>query len=128
MNLTLEAPSPTLALAELREALSQFMFRFHTEDDLQQGITQALMARGYDPQREVILGPKDRVDILVNDLAIEVKIDGSYADLLRQVQRYLKHDQVKGALVFGTPAWINRLPVELEGKPLMGLRPLSSLL
>ncbi|POZ80246.1 hypothetical protein [Burkholderia contaminans] len=117
------------SVAALRDVLRPYRFRFVDERELQDGIEKVLAGslRGY--KREAVLGPADRPDFLLDDgVAIEVKVDGSLAELLRQVSRYASHDSVRAILVVGTPYWIAKIPSEIGGKPLVGLRLVASLL
>jgi hypothetical protein len=91
-------------------------FRYTDEDQLQVGITAVLEEAGLAPEREVRLSARDRVDIMVGAVAIEVKVDGSAASALEQLQRYAKHDRVE-ALVLVTSQY-QRLPDKAGGKPL----------
>lgn len=116
-------------LEHVAYTLSRYRYRFSDEDALQQGVAKALAANGLIFQREKSLSQRDRPDfLLTGGLAVEIKVDGSLADLLRQVARYAEHDAVRGILVVGTPAWLARVPESLAGKPLCHLRLLGSLL
>lgn len=109
--------------------LSRYRFRFTEESDLQKGIAAALQANGIAFHREEALSARDRPDFLLDGgVAIEVKIAGSLSDLLRQVARYLEHDEIRAVLVVGSPGWLNRVPETLQGKPVQSLRLIGSLL
>lgn len=88
----------------------------YTERDLQDRVSAALTKAGIDHQREARLEDCGRPDFMVGRLAIEVKIKGSRMDLIRQVQRYLSHDDVDGALVVTTKL-AHHLPDSLYDKP-----------
>ena len=114
---------------ELIDVLERFRFRYTDENELQQGIAKALTLRGITFEREKVLSRPDRPDFLVcGGVAIEVKIKGSLADLLRQVSRYATHTEVIGVLAVGTPKWLPQVPEELCGKPVRSLRLIGSLL
>lgn len=126
---SLETVAPAVMLKRVREALTSFRFSFVDERELQDGIEKVLANSVGGYKREASLGPADRPDFLLHDgAAIEVKVDGSLAELLRQVSRYASHDSVRAILVVGTPYWIAKLPSEIAGKPLAGLRLVTSLL
>lgn len=91
-------------------------FRYSNEDELQQGIAGALEAAGLQPHREVRLGKRDRIDILVEDIGIEVKVSGTADLAFAQLQRYAAHDEI-AQLILVTTRW-QRLPAEAGGKPL----------
>lgn len=117
-----------VALADLAEIICGYRYRFVDERDLQDGIEQALRARSIDYCREKALSAPDRPDFLVDGIAVEVKVKGSLADLLRQIGRYASHDAVRGILVVGTTVWVPKVPGALFGKPVEARRLVSSLL
>lgn len=103
---------------KLAVVLSRFRYRFTTEAELQAGIADALSAKGIAFEREKILTPSDRPDFLVGTIAIEVKIGGSVASLLRQCSRYLKLEAVTELLIVaGSTRLATQIPRELCGKP-----------
>lgn len=102
----------------LVEALRSVRFRFSSEEDLQLGIDQLLRKREIVFEREVRLGPHDRIDFLVEGgIGIEVKIDGSAAELGRQALRYALHERVREIVLVTTRASHRDQPPTLEGKP-----------
>lgn len=120
------------SLAQVTHVIAQinrYRYRVGNEIALQDGLATALTQSNIAFEREVSLSERDRPDfVLENGLLIEVKIKGSFAQLLRQCARYAKHDCVKAILVAGTPFWIPTLPAEVSGKPLYHLRLIGSLL
>lgn len=66
-------------------------------------------------QREVRLSAKDRVDVWVDGVVIEVKLDGSPFRILDQLVRYAKHDAVEAIILATNKAMC--LPKQIEGKP-----------
>jgi hypothetical protein len=103
-------------LEQIDRIIRSHHFRYTDEDQLQKGITELLEREGFEPQREVRLGRLDRVDIMVGAIAIEVKIAGTAAAVLQQLQRYAAHDEVE-ALLLVTSKY-QRLPEKAGGKPL----------
>jgi hypothetical protein len=91
-------------------------YRYTSEDELQEGITAALEHADLSPIREVILSPRDRIDILVDQVGIEIKVAGSQAHPWNQLKRYAEHDAI-GGLILVTNRWYT-LPDEVGGKPL----------
>lgn len=81
------------------EILSAYRFNFANELELQDGIEAVLLERGIDYVRELRLSPGSRIDFLADDVGIEVKIAGSSTNLLRQIARYAKHDEIKSLIV-----------------------------
>jgi hypothetical protein len=80
--------------ADVIAAIGQHRFLWSSEDDLQAGIYAALRALGEIPLREVRLNARDRIDLVVDRVGIEVKITGSWRDVSRQLNRYLESDQL----------------------------------
>ncbi len=118
-----EASAAEGALVSLAEHLSRFTFKFGSEDELQAGIESALTRGGILFARERHLCAGDRPDFLVDGgLAIEVKVDGPLAQLLRQASRYAAHPEVRGILVVGTPGWMRNVPDTLCQKPVRALK------
>jgi hypothetical protein len=91
-------------------------FRYTSEDELQEGIAAALEHHGLKPLREVRLSDRDRIDILVDPVGIEIKVAGSQTHPWDQLKRYAEHEAIK-ALVLVTNRWYT-LPDEVGGKPL----------
>jgi hypothetical protein len=106
----------TSQLEQVDRLIRSHRFRYTDEDQLQEGIAAVLGEAGLDPEREVRLGRRDRVDIMVGGIAIEVKVAGSAAGAFEQLQRYAAHDEVE-ALVLVTSQY-QRLPDKAGGKPL----------
>jgi len=104
------------ALDQVSSAIRGHRFRYSDEEDLQEGIAAVLTAAGLDVQREVILDERDRIDLLVGSVGIEVKVAGSAEDALRQLVRYAQHPEIE-QLVLVTSQY-QRLPKVAGGKPL----------
>ena len=58
-------------------ALTGQRFRFSSERDLQDGIEQTLNRLSIPSKREASLTNEERVDFLVNRVAVEVKVSGN---------------------------------------------------
>lgn len=104
------------ALDQVLAVLRGHRFRYTNEDELQEGIAAALAHNGLKPLREVRLSDRDRIDVLVDPVGIEVKVAGSQSHPWDQLKRYAEHEAIE-ALVLVT----NRpytLPPEVGGKPL----------
>lgn len=124
------AASTTVATARrVMVELEKCRFRFASETDLQAGIAQAMDAAGLAYEREKVLSPTDRPDFVVEArIVLEVKIQGSIAAALRQVDRYTRHASIDAVLLVGTPHWLHRVPSQIGGKPVLSLRLTGSLL
>ena len=104
----------TAALARLAAALSGRRIDCTTEDRMQACVAQALAEAGIPHEREVILSPRDRIDLYALGCGIECKIEGSMSDVTRQVIRYLGHERIAGLLLVTGRARLGRsLPPEI---------------
>lgn len=103
--------------SEIAAVLGSARFRYTSEDELQQGISLVLDKHGFAFEREARLDARSRIDFLVGDVGIEVKVAGSAADLGVQVLRYLRHDRIRAVVIVTTRARHRDIPAELEGKP-----------
>lgn len=101
---------------QVAAAIRGHRYRYTSEDELQEGIAAALDHSGLEAIREVILSPRDRIDLLVGSIGIEVKVAGSQTHPWDQLKRYAEHDAI-AALVLVTNRW-HTLPAEVGGKPL----------
>jgi hypothetical protein len=110
--------------------IARYRFSFTSEKELQDGIAAMLVKERIPYLRELTLTLQgDRPDFMLhNGIALEIKIKGSLADLLRQASRYAGHKEVNGILVVGTPHWLPRIPATLSGKPVRALRLIGSML
>lgn len=100
------ATSP--ALLSALAAILNTQFRAGSEEELQEGLGQALTAAGIPFEREVILGPQDRIDFLVGDVGIELKVKGSVESAHRQLARYARHEKVQHLLLVTTKPSMGR--------------------
>ena len=101
--------------------LSRYRFRAQNEADLQDAVASALELARIPFAREVRLDARNRLDFMVERIALELKVDGSLSNLTRQVHRYLEDDRVEGILIVSTRSNHRRLPLELRGKPVRAL-------
>lgn len=99
--------------------LERHRFRGMTEEHFQDGIEAILEEAGITYQREERLTPRDRIDFLVGETGIEVKINGSPSEIIRQLGRYAAHEHITALvlassrirLIRGIPATIHGVPV-----------------
>lgn len=105
---------------EIAELLERGISRAYAkEHDLQRAIESCLRKGGVRFKTEACLGERSRVDFLTAaGVAIEVKIDGSIAEVLRQLVRYAIFDEVR-ELVLATTCYRHcEFPNVVVGKPL----------
>lgn len=93
---------------EIANTVRGFRFRYVSEDQLQEALAAALTSAGFSVEREVRLDSRNRVDLVVmrpafgervERIGVEVKIDGSAADVARQCARYLASDEIDGLVL-----------------------------
>lgn len=120
-------PVAVPSAVDICRLLASQRFRLRDELALQNGIAEVFTRKGVPFKREVHLDRANRPDFIVGRLAIEVKVDGSAAQVLRQGHRYLEFPEIDELLIVGTPGWMSALPAELAGKKVYALRLLSSL-
>jgi hypothetical protein len=113
---------------DIVEILEAYEFDLSSEGDLQDGISQVLDREGIDYDREVRLSPQDRIDFLIDDVGIEVKINGSITSVVKQLQRYAKSDRITSLILVTGRTQLSRIPDRLNGKPLRVAALLSSIL
>lgn len=109
----------TNAVNNLLSLFGQRRFHFNTESELQEGIASVLTDASFEFKREVTLSRKDRIDFLVGDVGIEVKVGGSLASVTRQLHRYSEFDKIS-SLILVTSRMCHglNLPNSMNGKPL----------
>lgn len=66
------------------------------------------------PRKQVA---KDRIDFLVGNVGLEIKVGFSYADVIRQLHRYAAHEEIK-VLILLTTRLQHTMPEEISGKKL----------
>lgn len=100
---------------EITAALQSKRFIYSDEKMLQDGIAQVFKLAEIVFEREVQLTPQDRIDFMAGEIGVEVKIKGTYQDLLRQLHRYAQLGEIK-QLILVTPLMRMRMPPELNNK------------
>lgn len=88
-----DPPSPRCE--EVLSALCAVNISSPTERFCQDAIEAVFTEAGIDFVREAPLGPQDRPDFLVGTIAVEIKIKGTGANLIRQLGRYARHEEVQ---------------------------------
>ncbi|MEF3081884.1 hypothetical protein V3391_06615 [Luteimonas sp. SMYT11W] len=100
--------------------LGSFRYRFASEIELHDCIAEVLTNARVDFEREYPLGPRDRLDFYLpaTRVALEIKVAGSVDTARRQVERYLEHPDIDGAVLAASKAWARgQLPRQLAAKP-----------
>jgi|GEM_PF-1558930 len=105
-------------LTQLVNLIAGYRFRFSCEASLQNSLDELFRANQISFEREVIIGPTDRLDFLIDGgIAVEVKINGSLPALTRQVFRYAKNDRVRCILIVTSRLRLASLSDDVNGKP-----------
>ena len=99
-------PHPEMVIRRAHAAVSAFAYRYRSESHLHTLLAEVLDADGLPVEREVTLDAHNRVDLLLPaGVAVEVKVDGTLQEALRQIGRYISFDRITGALLVATPRW-----------------------
>lgn len=107
----------SLPVDQTLSAIRGHLYRFANEDELQQGLAAALEAAGLDVAREVSVDARNRIDLMVGRIGIEVKVKGGVAEVNRQLCRYAPHvDHLVLVTIKATHG--QHLPDEIDGTPL----------
>ncbi|NWA11927.1 hypothetical protein [Pseudomonas gingeri] len=103
-----------MRLNNLANLLGRYSYRFSSEVNLHARLATVFEAEGIEFERERIMDARNRADFWVDGIVIEVKIDGSMPEALRQVDRYINLPDVQGVILAGTPRWAAE---QLKEKP-----------
>lgn len=110
-------PCTTSAASSVIAALSRVSPRPGPERVLSEDVRKALASAGLLTEAEVVL-TEGRVDLRVQATAIELKVQGSPAAVLRQLQRYGRDASVVDVVLVTSSAKLRAMPSQVEGKTL----------
>ena len=113
-----EGCEQSAGVADVLRCLTAYRFDTSSELRFQDGIASALRDVSIRYRREVALAPKDRIDFLIGSVGLEVKVDGTEMDVLRQLMRYAQSDQVSALVLVTNRSKHSQMPDSLQGKPL----------
>jgi hypothetical protein len=94
-----------MSLRGISGALGGYAYRYSTEAQLHDRFAEVLERAGLAFERERTLDDKNRADFWIDGIVVEVKVDGTLTDALRQVARYIELPQVTGVLLASTKSW-----------------------
>ena len=96
---------------------------------MQAGLARAFEAAGLRAEREVRLTPRDRIDFLIDDVGVEVKIKGGPSAVIGQLGRYSRCERIGALLLVTDRAQLTRVQFanEINGKPFTALALLGGL-
>ena len=92
-------------LSHAARLLGGYLYRYSSEVKLHEAMAEVLAQAGISFEREHVLDAKNRADFWLDGLVIEVKVDGSIGEALRQVGRYAALERVDGVLLASTCRW-----------------------
>ena len=114
-------------LQRILDALPAYRYQVRNELKTQAGIAQVLGQNAIAFERERI-ELADRFDFFVDGIVIEVKRAGSFAEALRQAERYCQSRIVTAVVLASTKSWppglaatFNQKPVHVVRLPGLGL-------
>lgn len=90
-----------------------------TDDEavLSKHVALLLAKAGIEYSREVSLTARDRIDYLVQGVGLELKVGGSAASIIRQLDRYAQSERIDALVLVTTRRSHRYLPEHLHGKP-----------
>ncbi len=113
----------------LFDLLLSHRYRWTDEKDLQDGLEKVFMEEGLPYSREFRLGTNSVIDFLVGGrIGVEVKIKGSAAPVLAQLERYAAFEQISSLVLVTGRLQLANMPGMIGGKPLRVLPLIGSLL
>ena len=113
-------PAALVDVAGVLARIREYRFLSSAEAELQALIARALTQEGIAFEREVDLGAAGRIDFLLPSCGagLEVKVQGSPTEVLRQLQRYAGVPAIAQLVLATTRARLRSMPPTLNGKPL----------
>lgn len=112
------SPASDVTASMLAGLVSRAHFCTASEALLQEGLSSVFAKAGLRVEREVVLAKTDRVDFLVDGIALEVKVDGSLSAVTRQLHRYAQHDRIRELVLVTTLMRHRVVPTGFNGKPI----------
>jgi hypothetical protein len=103
--------------ATIVDILSRLVPRSGPESRLAEDVRAALVRAGVLIQIESTLSD-GRVDIRLDGTAVELKVQGSYDKVLRQLERYAKDQSVVDVVLVTASAKLRGMPSDIGGKQL----------
>jgi hypothetical protein len=93
--------------------------RLSWEAELQEGLAEVLTRAGYRVEREARLSARDRIDLLVDRVGIEVKVGGPAGSVVRQLERYADSEDLDALVLASSRRHHLAMPGVLNGKPVV---------
>lgn len=112
----MSAAHPRILISRIVRIIESTKVNVTTERFAHDAIADVLIKDGLDVQREVVLSPKDRIDIMVDGIGVEVKTAHSRRQIHAQLVRYAKLDLITGMVLATGVAFPSHIR-EANGKP-----------
>lgn len=107
-----------MTASEIADIVRGFAYAYRNEADVQAAVVELLSSKGHAVMSEVPLTDRDRIDLVVDRVGVEIKIKGSAANVARQLQRYAESDLIDElVLVTGISRHEAFLGATIGGKP-----------
>lgn len=107
----------TASADSVAQALQGCAGYWNSEAQLQTLLADRLSEAGFDVAREVALGDCGRIDLMVDRVGIEVKVNGSLTAVLRQVHLYATGGQLDAVVLVSTRTAHCNVPLVVAGIP-----------
>lgn len=102
----------------IRKALEGHAVRAADEAEFADAVARLLDDAGIPYTREFRLSPRSRIDFISDGVGLELKVDGTPGQLLRQLDRYAQSAWIQHLVLVTTRRMHTHLPAqELRGKP-----------
>ena len=98
----MDEPRPLTVEDRVVAALQAHRFHVTEEAQLHEAIGRVLTMAGLAPEHEAKIGPRDRIDFLIDDVGLEVKLGGTNAHIAEQLTRYASSTKVRTLLLLTT--------------------------
>ena len=102
---------PRFIARRIAVAIAASRVNLSTEITAHTSLAAILRERGFDVATEVRLTDKDRIDIMVGGVGVEVKVAGGRRDIYRQLERYAASDQIEALVLATAGAWPAQMTV-----------------
>lgn len=104
---------------QLAQLFEGHRFKVTSEAELQRALDELLRSNKCRFEREHELSPRNIVDfyLIEHSIAVEVKMRGSFAEVLRQLHRYAEHNVVHSLVLVTTRVQHRGMPTKMHGKP-----------
>jgi hypothetical protein len=87
-----------------------------TEAAMQDALEVELKKTGMGFEREVKLSKTDRIDFLIGNVGVEMKVKGSFVSVVRQLQRYARSSRISELVLFTSRPKLTLMPESIGGK------------